>query len=114
MDAGLKTKEERGRPDSVVNVHWEKVGTDELGNTGSTHGDSAFSSMDVPDEAYVPFQALTKAVVKAWVGEAESNPDREAYLNAQIQQQIDAQANPVVDAQMPWESEPAPIEEPTP
>ena len=100
---GLKTKDvSDSKAGAVVQTYWEKIGTDENGNTGMFAGATPFT-VDPTDDSgpFIPFDQLTEADVLAWI-QAVVVDDYERHINDKIQQQIDEKIKPVVDAQMPW------------
>ena len=100
---GLKTKDvSDSKAGAVVQTYWEKIGTDENGNTGMFAGATPFT-VDPTDDSgpFIPFDQLTEADVLAWI-QAVVVDDYEEHVNSKIQEQIDEKIKPVVDAQMPW------------
>lgn len=98
---GLKTKDEGSNASAVVQTYWEKIGTDSNGNVGKFSGATPFTSANVPSGSFVPFEELTEEIVLGWI-KAEVVGSYEQHVNEQIQKQIDAAANPVVEATLPW------------
>ena len=88
--------------DVVLNVRWEKIGTDEQGNVGKFSGATPFTAPHA--SAFVPFNELNEALVLGWV-QAVVVDSYEQHVNEQIEKQIDAVKNPVVevaDKDLPW------------
>ena len=81
--------------DFVVTVHYNVSATDGT-YQASTYGTTSYTQ--TPGESYVPYAALTEAVVVGWVKSSLG----EANVEASLQSQIDAQANPVEEAGVPW------------
>lgn len=104
---GLKTKNEGPNTNAVVQTYWKKVGTDENGNEGTFSGATPFTSVDVPEGEFVPFDQLTEETVLEWI-KAVVVGGYEQHVNAQIQKQIDEKITPVADASLPWAPAPAP------
>jgi hypothetical protein len=101
---GLKTTNVGGTPDVIVQTYWKKIGTDENGNTGEFSGATPFSVGSMPDgQVFVPFSELTEETVLGWI-QAVVVDSYEEHVNGQIQKQIDAKVNPVVEVTLPWES----------
>ena len=98
----LKTKTEGRNADAVVRTYWEKIGTDENGNTGTFSGATPFSSANT--ENFVAFADLTEEAVLGWI-RAEVTGDYEEEVNWQIQKQIDEKVDPITEAPMPWATE---------
>ena len=98
----LKTKNEGSNENAVVQTYWQKIGTDEHGNTGTFSGATPFTSTTMPEgNAFVPFEELTEEVVLEWIKDVVTG-SYEAHVNGKIQEQIDQHVNPVAEAQMPW------------
>ena len=96
----VKTKTEAGRTNAIVQTYWEKIGTDDNGNTGKFAGATPFT-VDPDAENFIPFEQLTEKTVLSWI-KAVVIGDYEHHVNAVIQKQIDEIANPVTDATLPW------------
>ena len=79
----------------VVTVHYNVSATDGTYNA-STYGTVGYQEQ--PGETYVPYDQLTEAQVVGWV----QNSLGKDTVEASLQSQIDAQANPVVVAGLPW------------
>lgn len=88
---------------SVVNVRWEKIGTDENGNVGIFAGATPFSSVNT--ENFIPFDQLTEEIVLGWVKDHIEEHDSEDHINEQLQRELDERieliAN-VEDDALPW------------
>lgn len=98
----LKTKTEGANQDAVVQTYWDKIGTDDAGNTGTFSGATPFTSTTMTNgSTFVPFSELTEAIVLTWI-KAVVIGGYEEHVNAQIQKQIDQKLNPVSEADMPW------------
>lgn len=99
---GIKTTTLNNTPNVVVQTYWKKIGTDESGNEGTFNGATPFSAVTMPaGTTFIPFEQLTEADVLTWV-KAVVVDNYEEHVNEQIQKQIDAAKNPVVDATLPW------------
>lgn len=96
---GLKTKTEGSNEKAVIQTYWKKTGTDDDGNVGSFSGATPFTSVDA--DPFIAFDELTEANVLGWI-QAVVVDDYEAHVNGVIQKQIDAQVDPVVEADLPW------------
>ena len=81
--------------DFVVTVHYNVSATDGT-YQASTYGTTSYTQ--TPGESYVPYAALTEAVVVGWV----QNTLGKDNVEASLQSQIDAQINPVEEAGVPW------------
>ena len=78
----------------VVTVHYN-ISATEGEYSASTYGTTSYTQE--AGESYVPYADLTEAVVVGWVQAALGKDTVEASL----QSQIDAQANPVEEAGVP-------------
>ena len=114
---GLKARDEGGHTNAVVQTYWQKIGTDENGNQGTFSGATPFTAADVPAGQFIPYEELTEEIVIGWIQSVVVG-GYEGHVNAQIQKQIDAIVNPIVEPGLPWAPapvpEPAPTPEPTP
>lgn len=82
--------------DVIKTIHWRYEASDGS-NTASAYGTVGLTDPD--PEAFVPFEGLTEAKVIEWVSEALDVSELEANLQAQL----DALANPpVVHLAPPW------------
>lgn len=100
---GLKTKDFDIKPSSIVQTYWQKIGTDEAGNTGTFSGATPFT-VDPTDEAgpFIPFEQLTEADVISWIQTIVVG-DYEKHVNAQIAKEIEGKVRPVKDVALPWD-----------
>ena len=99
----LKTKDASDtKPNAVVQTYWEKIGTDENGNTGMFAGATPFT-VDPTDELgpFIPFDQLTEADVLSWVQSVVVG-DYEVHVNERIQKNMEENMNVVVEATLPW------------
>lgn len=85
----------------VVHVRWEKIGTDELGNTGTFVGATPLQTTLDPEGNFVPFDQLTEEIVVNWIQEVVVG-SYEQHVNASIQKAIELKRNPVTEPLMPW------------
>jgi len=102
----LKTKDEGDHKNAVVQTYWQKIGTDEDGNTGTFSGATPFTSSDVPDGEFIPFEELTEEIVLNWIKNIVVD-SYENHVNEKILQQIIEIKSPVVEQKLPW----IPVEE---
>jgi hypothetical protein len=79
----------------VVTVHYRVSATDGT-HSASTYGTITYQEQ--PGETFVPFDQLTEEIVVGWVKESLG----EATVEASLQSQIDAQANPTQQSGLPW------------
>jgi hypothetical protein len=99
----LKTKNVADNmPNAVVQTYWQKIGTDENGNTGTFSGATPFT-VDPTDDSgpFIPFDQLTEEDVLTWIKSIVVG-SYEEHVNGQIQKQIDEKVNPVSEASLPW------------
>jgi hypothetical protein len=85
-------------PNYVVNVLYEVTGVDGE-YTASIGGNTQFSSAD-QENAFVPYDQLTEAVVIGWIPESQITS-----AQACVQGQLDSLANPPVspaNTALPW------------
>lgn len=87
--------------DAVVQTYWEKRGQDEHGREGSFSGATPFSAEDVPAGQFTRFENLTEETILGWIKPLVTGIYEER-VNAQILEQIEQQANPTNDAELPW------------
>ena len=76
-----------GQKRPVVQVYWEKIGTDTEGRTGKFSGVSTFSNFD--EENFIEYEDLTNNIIESWV--AEDMLPNEDSINAKIIEQIENQ-----------------------
>jgi hypothetical protein len=114
----LKKTDADGLSGVIVGTQWELTGTDEDGIAGTFHGATPFKLAEVDTENFTPYEELTQAQILSWIDGIVVGSYKE-HIDGQIQKQIDAQKNPVVevnDGTFPWDepAESAPAAEPTP
>lgn len=101
----INTQTIAGTPEVVVWVMWEKIGTDELGNTGIYNGATTFTEADIGQDVFTPFDQLTEAQVVGWIqAKIAKDPIWEADINTEIENQINAKKNPIIEHPVPWET----------
>lgn len=100
---GLKVKNfAKIKPNAVIVVYWQVIGTDENNNQGIYYGETSFT-IDPTDNSgpFIPFEELTEEDVINWINLSIADNEKE-YINQWIQQKIDDQINPMVDMPLPW------------
>ena len=97
----VKVRNEGSNTDAVVQVYWKKIGTDEQGNFGEVNDMTMFTSVDVPEGEFIPFDQLTEATVLGWI-RSKLGSTSEKHMDDQIQIRIDEMANPITDKPLPW------------
>ena len=92
---------DRSLPDgTVLTAHWRCTGTDGT-FTGSVYGTQSFPTKDPSDPTFVPYEQITEALALEWTKDAMGTEQVAAH-EANVQQQIDAQANPTSASGVPW------------
>jgi hypothetical protein len=97
----LKVKNESEHSDAVVQVYWEKKGTDLDGDFGIFTGATPFTSDNVPVGEFIPVDQLTEEVVLDWVKDIVVD-GYESHVNDDILRQIQYMKNPIRDIELPW------------
>ena len=101
---GIKTRTLNDTPNIVVQTYWEKIGTDENGNTGTFAGATPFTIDSMPEgTTFIPFEQLTEEDVLTWI-KAVVVGHYQDRVNLHILNQIGQKINPVVEASLPWAS----------
>jgi hypothetical protein len=107
---GMKATNVGSEANYVVQTYWNKIGTDENGNTGTFNGATPFAPN--PDQSdFIPFDQLTQDIVLGWIQPLVVD-GYEQHVNEQIARQISAKTNPVTEPPLPWAppAPPAPAE----
>lgn len=90
--------------DAVVQTYWHKIGTDEHGNTGTFRGSTPLSAANVPENEFISYNDLTEEIVLGWI--QDQLPDHfKEHIDSKIQEQINLKVNPLIDKELPWESQ---------
>jgi hypothetical protein len=97
----LKVKNEEVHSNAVVQVLWEKTGTDANGNIGTFMGSTPFTSNDVPVGDFIPVEQLSEEIVLNWIKSIVIE-DYELHVNNQILKQIENAINPIVEYIFQW------------
>ena len=97
----IKVQDEGSNKNAVVQSFWKKIGTGENGNVGEFSGVTPFTSKNIPEGAFVPFESLTEAKVIEWIQSVVIG-SYEAHVNEKIEEQITK--NVPVDVKMPWDT----------
>lgn len=88
---------------AVVNVRWEKVGTDSEGNEGVFGGSTPFKLSNLDPDNFVPFEELTEETVISWLESVVVGPYEDS-VNQHIYKQIRNKREPGVEQTvMPWD-----------
>lgn len=93
--------------DVIIQTNWEKIGTDEDGNTGSFPGSSQFDLNTLDPDDFISYNDLTEEVILGWI-QSTIIDGYEAHANKTISDQIDEKASRViqVNSGFPWDPEP--------
>ena len=98
----LKVKNEDSNKDSVVQVQWQKIGTDTNGNVEAFNGSTSFSSLNIPEgQSFVPFEKLTEDIILGWI-QSTINSEYDKHINTIISERIDIKSNAITDKPLPW------------
>jgi len=107
----IKTLRKQDNPslelnDIIVQTHWECIGTDADGRSGTFSGATPFDPEQVDPDEYTIYENLTEAQVLGWIQDVVNTmPGYKTHIDAQIQKQIDAQVLPVTEItenSLPW------------
>jgi len=83
-----------GNEDTVFNVHWRLIATDDVNNkSASVYGTQELDTSDLSD--FTAFADLTASDVQGWV-EAAMGADKITEMKASLDVQIGKLVNPVV------------------
>lgn len=99
----------------VFQTHWQKIGTDENGNTGIFQGATPFDPAKVDADSFISFEQLTEETVLNWI-KAVVVGSYEEHVDDEIAKQIEEKKNiasEVSAGAFPWGS-PAPTGAPAP
>ena len=84
---GMKTSNEGGNANAIVQTYWRKTGTDDLGNTAKFDGATPFTSLNVPEGEFIPFEELTEEIVLSWIYPVVTGSYAE-HVNGQIKKTL--------------------------
>lgn len=88
----------------IFQTHWEKIGTDEHGNTGKFSGATPFNPNLVDPNNFIPYESLTEEIVLEWIKPVVVG-DYEKHVNEQIAKEIQTKIDVVVEihpTSFPW------------
>jgi hypothetical protein len=93
--------------DVIIQTSWNKIGTDEDGNTGVFPGSSQFNLNTIDPDNFVSYDDLTEEIILGWV-QSSIDEGYDAHANDIISQQIDEKTNRVVEVSngFPWSPKP--------
>ncbi len=97
----IKVQDEGSNKNAVVQTFWKKIGTGANGNVGEFSGATPFTSANIPQSSFVPFESLTEAKVIEWIQSVVVG-NYEAHVNEQIEKQI--AKNDPAEVKMPWDT----------
>lgn len=102
----LKRKDSGDITNIIVQTQWEKIGTDENGNTGIFNGATPFDLSTVDPSNFVKYEDLTEEMVLSWIQSVVVGTYEE-HVNEKIAEQIEAKLNPVTEVTggFPWQPE---------
>jgi hypothetical protein len=101
---GLKKTSGNDLSDVIVQTYWTLTGTDGDGNSGTFSGATPFDLSKVDSGNFTSYESLTESAILGWV-QAVVVGSYKDHVDEQIQKQIDAKKNPVVevtDGNFPW------------
>jgi len=102
---GLVKKNEPDHPNTVVNVRWQKIGTDSANNVGYFEGATPFV-LDPSANNFIAYEDLTEETLLSWVHPVVTGR-YEQHVNERIQFMIDQElleAGVVEETELPWSS----------
>lgn len=103
---GLRTSDEGDNKDAVVQTYWKKIGTDEDGNEGTFTGATPFTSANVPEGQFVPYEDLTEETVVSWIQPVTEEEPYRTHINDTIKKFIAEKRGFRKQPQrMPWQPE---------
>ena len=97
----IKVKNEETHQNAVVQTYWQKIGTDAEGNIGIFEGATPFTSVDVPENEFVPVDQLTESIVLNWI-QSKIDDTYENHIHEMILKSIEDSKNPEQTIDLPW------------
>lgn len=98
----LKTKNSNDLQNAIVEVNWEKTGTNEDGLAGTVSGKTVFDMSTINHDNFTALDDLTEEMVLGWI---ENNSAYETMVNNLIEKEIADQINPetaISNSEFPW------------
>jgi hypothetical protein len=93
-----------GESTVIAEANWEKIGTDEQGNSGRYADNSKFDLSQIPtDYEFISFESLSEQIVLDWVQKLFPNGFEEFHINEQIKKQIIDKRHQIIDTKLPWD-----------
>lgn len=100
----VNTRNENDFENAIVQTRWEKIGTDEDGNTGTFSGATPFTTEGMDPDNFVPFNELTEETVLGWI-QGIVVGSYEEHVNGRILEGINSTKNPInTSVTLPWAS----------
>jgi hypothetical protein len=94
-----KTVDTENVTDAVVQIYWQKIGTDENDNQGIFPGATSFPQSSINPENFIPYGELTEEIILGWI-QGVVVGEYEEHVNSTIQKQIDDKNIKTPD--LPW------------
>ena len=98
---GLKRRDSPDLSNIVIQTYWEKIGTDEDGNTGNFIGATPLPLSTVDPNNFISYEDLTEEKILEWVIPLVNND----HVDEHIQKQIGEKINPIIQVgqdDFPW------------
>ena len=98
----LKTKNSNDLQNAIVEVNWEKTGTNEDGLAGTVSGETVFDVDKIDLDNFTTFEDLTEEMILGWI---QNDSLYETMTNRLIEEKIKDQINPVTvisNSGFPW------------
>lgn len=97
---GIRKKQINETPNTITEVVWMKIGTDENQKSGSFMGTTELPTPD-PNN-FISYETLTEEVVLGWVQSIGAGASEES-INSIINEQIEQSNNPLIEStELPW------------
>lgn len=88
----------------IFQTHWEKIGTDEHGNTGRFTGATPFDPAQIDTKNFVRYESLKEETVLSWI-KSKVTGEYEVHVNEHIAKEIAEKTNVHVEvhaSSFPW------------
>lgn len=109
---GVQIQDEGPNKNAVVQTYWRQKATDEEGNEVSFEGATPFTSVNVPEGQFVPYEELTEEIVLGWIKQEAEVPHYRDHiysvLASKLAEKLRVRHRP---DRLPWQD---PITPPTP
>lgn len=98
----IHTKNSANTIGIIVQTRWEKIGTDENGNTGTFIGSTPFNfNPTTQNSTFTPLEQLSEIEVLTWI-QAVVTGEYEKHVNQYILEVIQEMASPKTMVEIPW------------